>query len=164
MRRLLDDLGTPVAYQLVTMDKIRQMEEDGIKMFLAVDAPYATVSRNGRSGIFLCTTPREIQPEVFETVGVDCLQAALGSKLVLLDEIGGVDLLCPTFRNALSALIQSDTPCIGIIKEIEKARDARFYNLELRAFLNVRTLSPDKFVDPSDLSGQIKSFLSVKDY
>ena len=160
VQRLLDDGGSPVAYRMVSLDQIRQMGEAGGALFLEVDAPYSAVVRDGKSGIFLFTSPREVRKEVFETAGVRCLQAAQGSKLVLLDEIGGVDLLCPLFRQALVALIRRNVPCIGVIKEIEKARDARFYNQELRASLNIRTLSSDGFVDPSDLSCQIKSFLS----
>lgn len=43
-----------------------------------------------------------------------------GSPIVL-DEIGGIELLNPDFRDALESVLNSDTPIIGVIKGEEPA-------------------------------------------
>lgn len=53
-----------------------------------------------------------IYPVSFETLGVKLLK---GQTLVL-DEIGGVELLCPRFRDALYQVLGSDIPILGVLK------------------------------------------------
>ncbi|MDO4517834.1 MAG: nucleoside-triphosphatase [Bacillota bacterium] len=66
--------------------------------------------------------------EVFETMGIQLLQDALdgatqeNKNLVLLDEIGGTELLSHAFRTKLYEILRSDIPCIGVIKQEESAR------------------------------------------
>ena len=53
-----------------------------------------------------------VRLEVFSGLGIQLLQ---GSTLVL-DEIGGVELLCPEFMDALEQVLQRDIPVIGVLK------------------------------------------------
>ena len=44
---------------------------------------------------------------------------------VMLDEIGGFEMLIPQFRNELAQLLNSDAPIIGVIKGAENAEELR---------------------------------------
>lgn len=57
-----------------------------------------------------------VYPEVFDTWGVALLREARHCDFVVLDEIGGFELLSDPFLEALMELLQSDTPCIGVMK------------------------------------------------
>lgn len=59
--------------------------------------------------------------EVFRNQGVRLLQEAEYYPFVLLDEIGGFEMLIPQFRNALAELLNSDLPIIGVLKGPENA-------------------------------------------
>lgn len=59
------------------------------------------------------------KPQVFESLGVDYLLPSLETKLFLLDEIGGSELLVPNFCTALYEVLQGETPCMGVIKNPE---------------------------------------------
>ncbi len=41
---------------------------------------------------------------------------SLAGSVLVLDEIGGIELLCPEFAAALDALLNRDTPVLGILK------------------------------------------------
>lgn len=58
-------------------------------------------------------------PQVFESLGIDYLLPSPKTKLFLLDEIGGSELLVPNFFTTLYEKLQGQTPCIGVIKSIE---------------------------------------------
>lgn len=51
-------------------------------------------------------------PEVFPQLGVELL----AGKVLVLDEIGGVELLCSEFLTALNGVLDSDIPIIGVLK------------------------------------------------
>lgn len=51
-------------------------------------------------------------PVSFETFGVKQLKG----KVLVLDEIGGVELLCPRFREALEEVLSSGVPVLGVLK------------------------------------------------
>ena len=53
------------------------------------------------------------KPEVDLTVFSD---VDFSGDVLLLDEIGGIELLNPAFTNALEALLKSDVPILGVIK------------------------------------------------
>lgn len=60
-----------------------------------------------------------VNMEVFASLGVELLQFSrcdVGIAPYVLDEMGGMELLCPEFRNALEALLDSDAPVIGVMK------------------------------------------------
>ena len=52
----------------------------------------------------------------FETIGIDGLKLKSNQKLLLIDEIGGVELADDRFRPVLFRVLQSDIPCLGVIK------------------------------------------------
>jgi len=54
--------------------------------------------------------------EVFDTLGVQILKETKQCSFVLLDEIGGFEVLSDPFLEALMELLQSDVPCIGVMK------------------------------------------------
>jgi len=70
-------------------------------------------------------TPPRADTEVFRNYGVQLLTEAEHYPFALLDEFGGFELLIPQFRNALSELLNSDLPCIGVIKTQAQARDIK---------------------------------------
>ena len=51
----------------------------------------------------------------------EILQHATRDSLVILDEIGGLELLSPEFSGALYRLLESDVPIIGVLKSPESA-------------------------------------------
>ncbi|HED24657.1 MAG TPA: hypothetical protein ENN91_05980 [Firmicutes bacterium] len=55
---------------------------------------------------------------VFRNAGIRFLQesAAEGKRLILLDEIGGVELSCVPFVRALKKIISGSLPVIGVLK------------------------------------------------
>ena len=54
--------------------------------------------------------------EVFDGVGVQLLREARQYDYVILDEIGGFEVLSENFMAALMTLLQSGIPCIGVMK------------------------------------------------
>lgn len=63
---------------------------------------------------------------VFDGLGRELLTG----DFLLLDEIGGVELLCPKFMAALEAVLKSDIPILGVIKG-EGPASALIRHLEL---------------------------------
>lgn len=69
-----------------------------------------------------CTRfPPRTDNEVFRTTGVRLLEESAWYPFVLLDEIGGFELVIPQFRTALEALLRSDRPILGALKTAEEA-------------------------------------------
>lgn len=56
-----------------------------------------------------------IDLRVFSDLGVQSLQKGP----LLLDEIGGIELLCPEFLEALEDALSGDTPILGVVKAPE---------------------------------------------
>lgn len=54
----------------------------------------------------------EIFMDVFAGLGVSMLRG----DVLILDEIGGVELLCPEFVTALETVLQCDIPILGVMK------------------------------------------------
>lgn len=54
----------------------------------------------------------ELHLEVFTDFGIPMLRG----EVLILDEIGGVELLCPEFVTALEAVLCSDIPILGVMK------------------------------------------------
>lgn len=59
---------------------------------------------------------------VFDRAGVNLLTSSNGRSLILLDEIGGSELLCEPFCQALDEVLASGIPCLGVLKLAESAR------------------------------------------
>lgn len=54
----------------------------------------------------------QLNMDVFSRLGVSLLRG----NILVLDEIGGLELLCPEFSVALEQLLQRDIPVIGVLK------------------------------------------------
>ncbi|MBP3384206.1 MAG: hypothetical protein J6M22_01950 [Firmicutes bacterium] len=61
------------------------------------------------------------KPEIFESEGMKYLTDNDGKQLILLDEIGGIELRNDAFREKLHEVLAGDVPCIGVIKQQQKA-------------------------------------------
>ncbi len=77
----------------------------------AVNAPDEEEGR-----LFLDPAGPALEPSAFEEYGAGLLDTAGSAPFALLDEFGGVELLCPAFREKLKALLLSPLPCIGVFK------------------------------------------------
>ena len=62
------------------------------------------------------------RPEVLEEGMLSLLAGAEKRSLVVLDEIGGVELLIPRVMARLCEVLDSGTPCAGVFKSRENAR------------------------------------------
>lgn len=72
----------------------------------------------------------------------ELLNTGNNKKIILLDEIGGIEMLNESFRAALYQTLSGNTPCIGVIKQQNKAaamsaaastnKNVLFYNNQLR--------------------------------
>lgn len=97
---------------------------------------------------------------VFETAGVDLLRNNAGKSLILLDEIGGIELSDEPFRNELYGLLQGNIPCIGVIKLAGKAK---YMSSDSHMTIYDRNLALRSFILDNDL-GQILHFESNREY
>lgn len=75
------------------------------------------LASDGRRGRF-CDLAHGVRRDdtVFSDLGAQLLREAEHHLFALLDEFGGMELLVPEFRAALFAFLQSDVPCIGVLK------------------------------------------------
>ncbi|MEG1633270.1 MAG: nucleoside-triphosphatase [Oscillospiraceae bacterium] len=62
---------------------------------------------------------------VFERDAARLLREAREKPFALLDELGGFELLIPEFYAALSALLESGTPCVGVLKSPPAAAELK---------------------------------------
>lgn len=88
----------------------------------------AAIGHDGFDGLRfldLGTTPPRKDNEVFRESAAQMLREAGFYPFVLLDEIGGFEMLIPQFRNELAQLLNSDAPIIGVIKGAENAEELR---------------------------------------
>lgn len=107
-QRVIDRSGQLLGFRLAPANEdisivASPVEMDNIFKWFASDGPHVDMS-------------------VFETVGIDYIKNALTrfesgrAHIVLLDEIGGHELASDIFRRALYELLDSDAPCIGVVK------------------------------------------------
>lgn len=80
---------------------------------------------DGQRFLDFSTTPPQKDNEVFRESAAQMLKEAEFYPFVLLDEIGGFEMLIPQFRNELAQLLNSDAPIIGVIKGAENAEELR---------------------------------------
>lgn len=88
----------------------------------------AVIGHDGFDGLRfldLGTTPPRKDNEVFRESAAQMLREAEFYPFVILDEIGGFEMLIPQFRNELAQLLNSDAPIIGVIKGAENAEELR---------------------------------------
>lgn len=63
--------------------------------------------------------------EIFRDTGVRLLQEAEYYPYVMMDEIGGYELIIPQFRTALLDVLNSDLPCIGVLIDDASGEELR---------------------------------------
>lgn len=75
-------------------------------------------------GIFLVRTGSgaKIDNDAFIRMGISYLDDSADADLILLDEIGGVELMSDEFRENLYEVLSGDTPCIGVLKQMSHAQ------------------------------------------
>lgn len=109
-QRMLNDEGRTIGYRIGPADSttLTIHFSEGIKL----PGIFRIIHEDGTSEKF---------PEAFDRYGVSLLKASEGKKLILLDEIGGAELLSSEFSRTLYDTLAGDTPCIGVIKLNSKA-------------------------------------------
>lgn len=102
-QRLFNDFGQTVGFRIVP----------------AVEAMELTIKYSPwLSDVFLYFDggKTEKKTEVFAETAIRYLKDGKGKKLILLDEIGGIELLIPEFREALYGILEEGVPCLGVLK------------------------------------------------
>ena len=106
----------------------RVTDGDGRVEGFALYPAAAAIGHDGFDGqrfLDLGTTPPRKDNEVFRESAAQMLREAELYPFVMLDEIGGFEMLIPQFRNELAQLLNSDAPIIGVIKGAENAEELR---------------------------------------
>jgi nucleoside-triphosphatase THEP1 len=97
---------------------VRQLDSSGRAVAYWMQRPNGS---DGQIIIDYSAKPYTMHLEVFESLGVELLDKAQAFDFVVLDEIGGFEVLSDVFMEALIKLLQSDTPCIGVMKGVAPA-------------------------------------------
>lgn len=86
-------------------------------------APYASFDKN-ISGMFITKAKEgwKLEMDVFTESALKCLQGFEGKKLVILDEIGGIELLSERFMDCVRKVFESGIAYIGVIKSYESVK------------------------------------------
>ena len=159
-QRLTDETGRTIAFRIVPAQATR------------LTTPYEDTPES----IFRIVTDDVKglnKPEIFESEGLKYLTGNHDKKLILLDEIGGIELRNDAFREELFRLLKGDIPCIGVIKQEQKAGAMKClagksgqtmqHNRQLRDFLANETDSKIvEFSRDNDVAEhEIKKFLAA---
>lgn len=102
-QRILNDSGETVGFRIVP----------------ASEAMELTIKYSPQlSDVFLYFDGRKTKmtSEIFVNTAIRYLRTCKGKKLILLDEIGGVELLMPEFREELYEVLKGEIPCLGVLK------------------------------------------------
>ena len=97
---------------------VRQLDHAGRAVAYWLKRPNGS---DGQMIIDYSAKPYTMHMEVFEHFGVELLEKAQDFDFVILDEIGGFEVLSDVFMEALMKLLQSDIPCIGVMKGVAPA-------------------------------------------
>jgi len=92
---------------------VRQKDDTGRAVAYWLKRPDGS---DGQVIIDYSAKPYTMHPEVFEDLGIRLLEEAKQFDYVILDEIGGFEVLSEVFLEALLKLLKSDIPCIGVMK------------------------------------------------
>lgn len=96
--------------------------------------------------------------EVFREYGARLLREAKYYPFSLIDEFGGFELVIPQFREALEDFLNSDAPCLGVIKEQSAAEALRLkLGLGEKHAAYVRRLHEALRSDPDTLILEVRS-------
>ena len=102
----------------------RMVDEAGVtRGFCLTAAKSADTShipyREDQPGVFLKCGAEIPAEKVFLSTGMELLKNAEDCPFILLDEIGGMELLEPVFFFRLIELFSKNTPCIGVLKSTQ---------------------------------------------
>ena len=89
--------------------------------------------------------------EVFSQIGTRLLRQGANRPFVVLDELGGGELLDDSFMRALVQLLKSDVPCIGVLKGPGAGKTVGVMGLNLRYELARRVLKDNLTKDPETM-------------
>ncbi|MBR2048106.1 MAG: hypothetical protein IKC09_06925 [Oscillospiraceae bacterium] len=92
---------------------IRQKDDSGRAVAYWLKRPDGS---DGQIILNYSAKPYTMHLEVFEGLGIQLLEEARRFDFVILDEIGGFEVLSDAFAVALMELLRSDIPCIGVMK------------------------------------------------
>ncbi|MBE6041167.1 MAG: hypothetical protein E7220_01445 [Clostridiales bacterium] len=120
-QRLLDKSGKVVGYRLADAD---DFDVDRLS-----DPALSNVFISFEDGV------RTTDLSVFEDNACRMLTPRPGTRIMLLDEIGGLELRSEIFRSSIYELLRSDTPCIGVIKSKVRQPEEQLCNKDLRNYL-----------------------------
>lgn len=123
-KRYIDEYGVPKAYGLAVPKDLnlngrysQDLHGNPERGVLPKDPSIFMVHQSGKP---------YIDTSVFDLLGVEMLKSSRNNRLVLLDEIGGIELLSESFRRELYYILEGDYHCIGVIKQIDINRPFRF--------------------------------------
>ncbi len=97
---------------------VRQLDNSGRAVAYQLKRPNGS---DGQIIIDYSAKPYTMHLEVFEDLGIRLVEEATQFDYVILDEIGGFEVLSDVFMEALIKLLQSDVPCIGVMKGVAPA-------------------------------------------
>lgn len=63
--------------------------------------------------------------EVFNTKAITYLKKSMTKKIILLDELGELELNCTAYLKAVLDVLEGDVPAIGVIKSSKNAKKVR---------------------------------------
>lgn len=102
VERIIDETGEILAFEL---RDAREIVDKSFKQIKTINQ-------------FIVKKPQPARNlEVFENFGCQLLeQARKASGPILLDEIGGIELLAPEFTKSLMTLLKENRPILGVLK------------------------------------------------
>ena len=92
---------------------VRQRDDTGRAVAYWLKRPDGS---DGQIIIDYFAKPYTMHLEVFENFGTALVKEARNYDYVVLDEIGGFEVLSQTFMEGLMQLLESEIPCIGVMK------------------------------------------------
>ena len=92
---------------------VRQKDDTGRAVAYWLTRPDGS---DGQVIIDYSNKPYRMHLEVFESTGVALLERSGECPFVILDEIGGFEVLSDAFLDALKRLLERDIPVIGVMK------------------------------------------------
>lgn len=106
----------------------KEFDEKGNILSCTLIPAAAAAGVEGLEGeVFLDYTanPPKSDNEVFRNLGTQLVNEAMYYPFAVLDGFGGTDLLIPQYRAALQELLNSELPCIGVIKSAEEVKQLK---------------------------------------
>lgn len=97
---------------------VRQKDDDGRAIAYWLKRPDGS---DGQIILDYSAKPYTMHLEVFEDLGIRLVEEAKRFDYVILDEIGGFEVLSDAFVAALMQLLESNIPCIGVMKGVAPA-------------------------------------------